>query len=482
MKRLLPIFLALLTGAFAARPNVLLICVDDLKPVLGCYGDAVVRSPQIDRLAARGTRFERAYCNQAVCAPSRNSLMTGLRPTTIGIYDLETFFRIGRPDAVTVGEWFKSHGWRTEGLGKIFHEGGSNRDDAQTWSVPHWKPRASYYGKDAPVDIAGEPGGRGVAFYKAPGKDDDYSDGRLAAEAVRRLENAAKREDSPFFIAVGFAKPHLPFVAPAPYWELYDPERFQLPAITRPPAGAPKFAPSDWGELRTYRGIPREGPLPHDLQRSLIHGYHAAVSYTDTQIGRLLDALDRLGLADNTIVVLWGDHGWHLGDHGMWCKHTNYEQANRIPLIVSAPGRLRSGAVCRSLVETVDLYPTLCELAGIGTPPGLDGASFAKTLTDPSAATKEAVFHVYPRGVNGRQIFGRAVRTDRHRLVEWKAAGAAPESAVIELYDYQTDPLETENLAARQSETVESLRAILARQPEAKPSVRGKAKPPKPKG
>jgi iduronate 2-sulfatase len=308
---------------------------------------------------------------------------------------------------------------------------------------------------------------RGAAYESADVPDSTYPDGKLAEEAIRRLERAAGNPDQPFFIAVGFVKPHLPFCAPKKYWDLYDASAFELPEQRTPPEGAPEFAPTNWGELRQYAGVPESGDLSEDLQRTLIHGYHAAVSYMDAQLGKVLDALDESGLAENTIVVLWGDHGWHLGDHGMWCKHSNYEQAARIPLIVIAPGTTPAGAASASLVESVDLYPTLCELAGLPVPEGLDGASFATALKNPSEATKEAVMHVYPR----RNLIGRAVRNATHRLVEWKRPGAEPNTAILELYDYERDPLETKNIAADEPETVAELRAILAAQPEAKPPL-----------
>jgi iduronate 2-sulfatase len=461
----------------------LLICVDDLKPLLGCYGDTTVKSPNIDRLASRGVRFERAYCNQAVCAPSRNALLTGLRPQTLGIYDLGTNFRRARPDAVTLPQHFKSHGYRSEGLGKIFHVGHGNREDASSWSVPHWKADVIRYAlpeSRAPRGLTREealfsnqPGQRaarlprGAAYESADVADSAYPDGQLADEAIRRLQSAAKNPQQPFFMAVGFVKPHLPFCAPKKYWDLYDVASFELPERRTPPDGAPNFAPTNWGELRQYSHIPESGELPDERQRTLIHGYHAAVSYMDAQLGRVLDALDDTGLANNTIVVLWGDHGWHLGDHGMWCKHSNYEQAARIPLIVVAPGVGEGGAVSTELAESVDIYPTLCKLAGLPIPEGLDGTSFDATLKDPGAATKEAVIHVYPR----RNMIGRAVRTARHRLVEWKRPGAGSDSAILELYDYEADPAETKNLAHQQPEVVAALRAILANQPEARPQL-----------
>lgn len=483
-------------AAEPARPNVLLVCVDDLKPMLGCYGDSTVKSPSIDRLASRGVLFERAYCNQAVCAPSRNTLMTGKRPSTLGIYDLGTNFRKSAPDAVTLSQYFMRHGYRAEAVGKIFHVGHGNHEDAASWSVPHWSPRAGQGGGYALAENR-PPGGtreeamfqnraaagslpRGAAVEAADVADSAYGDGMIADEAIRRLQAAKDRPGQPWFVAVGFLKPHLPFVAPKKYWDLYDRASFQPNPLTHPPEGAPAFAGTNWGELRNYRDIAASGPLDAAQQRELIHGYHAAVSYMDAQLGRVLAALEQLELGANTIVILWGDHGWHLGDHGLWCKHTNYEEANRIPVIVSAPAA-KEGGRCRSLIETVDIYPTLCELAGLPAPKGLDGASFAANLEDPAAPTKQAVFHVFPRSAKGKgEMIGRAVRTERHRLVEWKVPGAAADTAILELYDYRTDPAETRNLAAEQPEMVAQLRAILATQPEAKPQFRGPAKAAKP--
>ena len=287
---------------------------------------------------------------------------------------------------------------------------------------------------------------------------------------MRRLHAAREKPGEPFFLAVGFVKPHLPFCAPQKYWDLYDRSVFKLAELRDPPMGAPSYAPQFGGELRNYKDIPTQGAIPDDLQRTLIHGYYAATSYMDAQLGRVLKALDETGLAKTTIIVVWGDHGWHLGDHGMWCKHTNYEQAARIPLIVVTPETRQRNATTASLAESVDIYPTLCELAGLPVPRGLDGTSFASVLQDPQSKTKDSIIHVYPRG----QRLGRAVRTARYRLVEWKKPGAGADSAEFELYDYESDPAETKNLAADQPAVVDQLRAILAKHPEAKPQLASK--------
>jgi iduronate 2-sulfatase len=398
----------------------------------------------------------------------------------LGVYDLGTNFRAA-PNAVTLPQYFRLRGYWTEALGKIFHVGHGNHEDEASWSTPHWKADVVAYAlpesrakegltreealfSNRPGNVQQLP--RGAAWEAADVPDDAYPDGRTAEEAIRRLRAAKDKPDRPFFLAVGFVKPHLPFCAPKKYWDLYDAAALELPSQDAP-QGAPDFAPTNWGELRQYRDMPKNGSLDAEVGRRLIHGYHAATSYMDAQVGRVLDALEELSLSENTIVVLWGDHGWHLGDHGMWCKHTNYEQAARIPLIVAAPGG-QSGVATPALVESVDVYPTLCELAGLPAPTSLDGASFAGVLRDSSAATKDFILHVYPRG----ERIGRAVRTERHRLVEWKKPGAPPEDAVLELYDYQSDPGEMKNLASEQSDVVAQLRAILAKQPEAVPQLR----------
>ena len=452
----------------ASRPNVLLICVDDLKPVIGCYGDRVAQTPNINRLAQQGVLFEAAYCNQAVCSPSRNALMIGLRPQTLGIYDLPTHFRLGSPNAVTVAAHFRQHGYQTQGLGKILHTGQGNKEDDASWSEPHWRPKSIQY--HLPESTANQRdsrnGPRGTATESANVDDDAYADGLIAAEAVQRIHRATGKPGQPFFIAVGFMKPHLPFVAPKKYWDLYDPATLPMPQVVDPPKDSPAYATQSGGELRTYSDMPQQGRISEEDTRRLIHGYYAATSYTDAQIGKLLDAIDKAGLIDDTVVVLWGDHGWHLGDHSMWCKHTNYEQATRIPLIVASPG-CAAGQMTKSLIETVDIYPTLCELTGLPVREGLDGTSFARILQSTEAKTQESVIHVYPRG--GR--LGRAIRTDRYRMVEWKEPGASVATAEYELYDYQTDPLETANLATKEPEVLSQLKAILARHPEARPQV-----------
>ena len=485
MRTLVLVFVMFSGAAWAASPNVLLILVDDLKPALGCYGDAAAKTPNIDRLAARGMRFDLAYCNQAVCAPSRFTLMLGSHSTSTGLYGLGSPLRKLVPDAVTMPQFFAKHGWRTESLGKVFHIGHGNEGDPASFSVPHLKDKVIEY-----LDPASTDGGkltreealftnqklgeikslpRGAAFESPVAKDEDYADGRIAAETMKRLQEAKARTGQPFFIAAGFVRPHLPFCAPKKYWDLYDPSNLPMPQYEDHPAGSPKVAQKRGGEIAAYKPVP-EGPDPKfspELKRQLIHGYYASASFVDAQIGKVIDELDRLGLAENTLVVLWGDHGFHLGDLGIWTKHTTYEQANRIPLLFVAPGVAKPGSSTRQLAESVDIFPTLAELAGLPAPVGpqpMDGVSLVPVLKDPSVRVRDHAFHAYPKAK-----IGRAIRTERYRLVEWKKPGAPADTAEFELYDYEADPLETKNLAAEQPDVVKQLRAILAKYPEAKP-------------
>lgn len=459
-------------AADTPRPNVLLICVDDLKPNIGTYGDSLAKTPNIDALAGRGVVFERAYCNQAVCSPSRNALLTSLRPQTLGIYDLPTNFRASKPDAVTLPEAFLKAGYRTEGMGKIFHPGHGNHEDAQSWSVPHFRPKADTYALAESKPAAGQgnagdaAGSRGAAYENADVADNFYADGQVADEAIRRLDAAKADASKPFFLAVGFIRPHLPFCAPKKYWDMHDRSAFRIEPVRQAPADAPDYAATTFGELRRYKEMPEKGPVDDEQARSLIHGYYAATSYMDAQVGRVLESLEKNGLASNTIVVLWGDHGWHLGDHGFWCKHTNYEQAARVPLIIAAPGIAPGRS--SSLIETVDIYPTLTELARLATPKGLDGVSQAVGLKNPGTKVRDSVIHVYPRPGNK---LGRAIRTDRYRMVEWKEFGASADSAEFELYDYQADPAETRNLAATEPGILRHMQGLLASHPEPRPQL-----------
>ncbi|WP_459555439.1 sulfatase [Lacunimicrobium album] len=480
---LLALAMVLNRGVQAAETrNVLLICVDDLKPSFGAYGDKWVVSPSLDRLASMGMTFEKAYCNQAVCAPSRNHLLVGQRSTTLGIYDLGTNFRRSLPSAVTLPQHFKNHGYHVTGAGKIFHIGHGNVGDERSWSEPFQKESVveyllpeSRHGAEMTKEEAlfsNKPAkglARGAAWEIAEVADDQYADGRTARYGAKRLADYAK-SDKPFFLALGFAKPHLPYCAPKTYWDLYDPSKLPLATMTAFPEGAPRYADKGLIEIDQYTPVPNRKPFTEELQRELLHGYYASLSYMDAQLGLVLDALKETGLDEKTVVVLWGDHGYHLGDHGMWTKHTNYEQANRIPLLISAPGVAQPGTRSASVVETVDIYPTLCELAGLPVDENqpLEGTSLVPLLKDPKLDLDDYAYHAYPRG----ERMGRAIRTSRYRMVEWKPIGGSEDQAEFELYDYQNDPGEALNLASKQPEVLESLKKILGRQPEAKRPVR----------
>ena len=464
----------------ADPPNVLLLMVDDLKPSFGAYGEPWVHSPNLDKLAASGTRFDSAYCNQAVCAPSRNNLLVGSRSTSTGVYSLGYHIRKAIPNVVTLPQHFKNHGYHAAGIGKVFHIGHGNVNDELSWSVPFQPDKVidyvlkdstggeltreeAYFSNQKLGKIKSLP--RGAAWENADVDDDAYADGRIATEGIKRLK-AYRKSGEPFFLALGFTKPHLPFCAPKKYWELYDPEKLPTAVYTQPPKGAPKYAGKTLGELNQYKPIPQDGPLTDEMTRTLIHGYYAAVSYMDAQVGRVLDELKRLQLQQDTIVVLWGDHGYHLGDHGSWTKHTNYEQANRIPLVIVAPGTTRAGTSNKSPVETVDIYPTLCELAGLPIPDGpqsIDGESLVPLLNGTADSVSDHAYHCFPKA--GKM--GRAIRTQRYRMVEWKSFGSDG-PAEFELYDYQHDPLETQNIADQQPQVLNRMKKILAKHPPAK--------------
>ena len=481
------LFMSLFGSILQARekPNVLLILVDDLKPIMGCHGDTLAKTPNMDELASSGMRFDLAYCNQAVCAPSRFALMLGSHSTSTGLYGLGSHLRKTWPTAVTIPQHFAKYGYRTESLGKVYHIGHGNKGDPESFSVPHFKEKVIEYVDPASKPEDGltreeamfqnqpsPPGGmnklpRGAAFESPDVEDDAYADGRVAAETVKRLQ-AAKQREEPFFIVAGFARPHLPFSAPKKYWDLYDPQKFKLAENSDLPEGSPKVAQKRGGEIRNYFPVPDKNDpaqITKELARELIHGYYASTSYVDAQIGRVTDALESLNLADDTIVILWGDHGFHLGDLGIWTKHTNYEQANRIPILISAPGVTQANSSTRQLAESVDIFPTLAELAGLPTPAGpqpIDGVSLVPVLKNPAARVRDHAFHAYPK-----RKMGRAIRTERFRLVEWKQPGAPSKSAEIELYDYREDPLETKNIAMEKSAEVKRLQAILDHYPEA---------------
>lgn len=441
-------------GSEPARPNILLIAVDDLRPELHCYGAGHIVSPNIDRLASEGVLFTRAYTQQAVCAPSRNTLLTGIRPDGLGIHDLGTFFREKAPGVVTLPQHYRLNGYASEGMGKVYHTGHGNRDDTLSWSRGSWTP-AGIVGLRQPINSGDTTrletcypmvGERRISTLRSLMPEEMHDEALIASHAIERMREL---KDTAFFLAVGFRKPHLPFVAPARYWDLYDHASIAVPPKERP--DAPPYAFANSGELRNYHGMPAEGFVDDGTARELIHGYYACVSFIDAQVGRLVDELKRLGLYDQTIIVIWGDHGWKLGDYGEWCKHTNYEIDTRIPVIVRLPGEgTPRGWQSDALIETVDIYPTLCELAGLPLPAHLQGSSFMAALEQPGFQWEDVAFSQYPRtwrrGEEQVQVMGTSMRTDVYRLTRWVDRETG-ELLSTELYDHTGDAPELENLA-----------------------------------
>ncbi|WP_146531571.1 sulfatase-like hydrolase/transferase [Novipirellula artificiosorum] len=460
------------------KPNVLFIAIDDLRTELGCYGEEVIQSPSIDRLAESGVLFERAYCQLAVCNPSRVSIMTGLRPDSTRVWDLVTRFRETIPNAVTLPQHFRQHGYQTESYGKIFH---NPWPDNQSWSRPHeWPKKSSLWSENATRKLAeyrvrsksvGLPQDRidrlrAQATEIVDTPDEEHIDGAIAKQAMEALERLAEQEE-PFFLAAGFVRPHLPFVVPRKYWELY--ERNAIPLAENPflPKDAPEFAMNTMYELRDYFDFngtpsPDEGTLTEAQQRRLKHGYFASVSFIDALVGKLLTQLEQLGIADSTIVVLWSDHGWKLGEHNSWCKQTNHEIDARVPLIIRSPKAEANGQSCRALVELVDVYPTLCDLAGLPVPKPLEGQSMAPLLADPNQSLKQAAFSQFQRKHNGHLLMGYSMRTDRYRYIEWQDR-ETQKVVATELYDHKADPQENTNTAGLEEnrERVAELRELM---------------------
>lgn len=469
------------------RPNILMILVDDLKPTLGAYGDSIAKSPNIDELASMSIMFENAYVNQAICGPSRYNLMLGMRSTSSGIYGFGKNFRKTIPKVTTLPEYFKQHGYHTESMGKVYHVGHGSTDDTLSWSVPSRKDKVieyivpestngqltreeaffentRMYIKDLPKNKELP---RGAAWEKPNVLDDAYGDGRIAKHAIDRLRKLSNSE-KPFFMAVGFARPHLPFSVPKKYWDMYNPKQLPMPEFEGQPEEAPKLAMKSGGEITQFFPVPEDKNAVYDdeLKRNLIHGYYASVSYMDAQLGKVINELKRLELDKNTIILLWGDHGWHLGDHGMWTKHTNYEQATRIPFLMRVPEITESETVTQQFMETVDIYPTLLDLANLPLPKdaqNLDGISLQPVLTSNSKQIKDHVYHAYKRG----PYIGEAIRNNRYRMVRWTNTKNS-KTKIYELYDYINDPLETKNVANQNTAIVKQLETILNHYPTAK--------------
>jgi len=429
-------------GGPQSKPNVLFIVVDDLNNSLGCYGHSVVKSPNIDRLTVRGIRFDRAYCQFTVCNPSRTSFLTGLRPDSTGILNNATPFRSKLPDVVTLPQLFRKNGYFTARVGKVFHSA-KNMDDPQAWDVKS-DPKGTPLGKKGQGRNLTGGRVRWCRWLAAEGDDEDQSDGQVAAEAIGLLE---QHRHNPFFLAVGFHKPHDPFVTPKRYFDLYPLERLRPPKD--PPDRSAELSQaiaSGW-KAEFDRFTDRE-------QREFMRAYYAGISFMDAQLGKIIAALDRLELWHNTIVVFFGDHGYHLGERGWWNKNTVFELSARAPLIVVTPKMKRKGKSCSRIVEFVDIYPTLADLCKLPPPANLEGTSFKPLLDDPELSWKKTAFTQVQRG----RIAGRSVRTERWRYTEWDEGKQG-----TELYDHNTDAGEYYNLAGdpQYTETVAELRKLL---------------------
>ena len=498
--------------AHAQKPNILFIAVDDLRPELGCYDSPIAVSPNMDALAKNGLLFDRAYCQQAICRPSRASLMTGSRPETTGLFHNYVALRELRPNILTLPEHFIEHGYETAYCGKIFHRG--DTDEEKSWSrlpakinlkkpvgyaLPeniklrseNMKRMIAKYGEAAKRGL-----GSGPAYECADVADATYVDGYNTRRAIATLNEMVKNDDKPFFLALGFKLPHLNWIAPKKYWDMYDPAKIPLAAQVDAPENGAAMGLHASFELRTRAGIPKIGPIDDELSRTLKHAYLASVSYVDAQIGLMIESLEEAGVSDNTIIVLWGDHGWHLGDMGVWGKATNYEIATRVPMMIWTPGMKTRGAKTKAIVELVDIYPTLCELADIPLPEHLEGKSFVPLLDDPNQSWKDAAYSQYPnpalrewaanplsqgmretffgplieeveeriiqqqgdkwdRELFEQHLMGYTMRTDRYRLVEWKDYRNKDATPVfVELYDHRNDPSETVNVAAKHRDIV----------------------------
>ena len=445
------------------NPNVLFIAVDDLRPAMGCYGDEVAITPNMDRLAEKGVLFNRAYCQVAVCNPSRASLMTGQRPDKLGVWTLPIHFREAKPDAVTIPQWFRKFGYTAVSHGKIYH---NPTPDPQSWSEPIKKlPELPYAYPDGTKEMVE------AAKEELPKKDwrkktlrspctaapdlpdNKVLDGARTDMAIADLRRLGK-EDKPFFLAMGYIRPHLAWVAPKKYWDMHDPEKLPVLLEEEINSDTPKYALHNNSEFAHYVDLvdmPKpweEETLSAEQNQRMVHGYYACVSYVDAQIGRLLAALEDESLADNTIVVLWSDHGYKLGEYRGWGKMTNYDIDTRVPLIISAPGMKlpTNGKQTDGLAELLDLFPTLCDLSGIEMPEFVDGKSLMPILKDVSASVHQGAVSQYYRKLKSERYMGYTIRTNTHRLVEWRDFSTG-EVTATELYDHQNDPAEKINVA-----------------------------------
>ncbi|MGK7397789.1 MAG: sulfatase [Candidatus Cyclobacteriaceae bacterium M3_2C_046] len=434
-----------------SKPNILFIAVDDLRPEFGAYGANHIESPSLDKLASQSLVFDRAYCNVPVCGASRASLLSGVRPGRNRFLGYNTWLDQDYPDVTSLPKHFKNNGYTTISNGKIYHH---PQDDSLAWDEV-WQPSNQYniwrdYVTGENLRIEQDSTVRGYPYEKAAVPDSAYFDGKIAQKAIKDLKKL-KAEGKPFFLAVGFIKPHLPFNAPAKYWEKYDPDQISLPANYLQPETTPQEAFHNFGELRNYSGIPKQGPVSDEMANKLIHGYYACVSYIDAQVGSVVDALKELELEQNTIVIIWGDHGWNLGDHQLWCKHCNFESSLHVPLMIKVPGKT-SGKHTQAITEYIDIYPSLSELAGLPRPDHLDGESFVPLIEGNNREKNYAIskFHDGVTLIRGDLFY-----------TEWLDDQDQVKARM--LFDHAKDPLELDNLAEKPEfqNTVEEMSQML---------------------
>ncbi|WP_452228505.1 MULTISPECIES: sulfatase [unclassified Lacinutrix] len=507
------------------QPNILFIAIDDLRPELGAYGSDIAVTPNLDKLASQGLLFNRAYCQEAICSPSRASLMTGARPETINVVENFTYFRDANPDIITLPQHFKNNGYETVHTGKIYHKeafadldlswsrepandkmtikrsrtpGGFANLESQEMFKKNQADMIAKYGPDAPRNGLG----KGPAYENADVPDTFYEDGYNAELAIVTLKDMLeKNPDKPFFLGMGMKKPHLDWLAPKKYWDMYDASKIKLATQTTAPENGATMGLHPSFELRARFGIPKKGPIDDEMARVLKHAYLASVSYIDAQIGKMIQGLDDAGVRDNTIIIVWGDHGWHLGEMGIWGKATNYEIGTRVPMMIWTPDMPAGtrGKTTDALVELVDMYPTLDELAGLEQPAHLEGQSFVPLLSNPNKQWKDAAFSQFPtpalrewaanplsvgmretyfgplieeqeakikkqqgdkwdRNLFENDLMGYAMRTDRYRFIVWKDYKNKEKPPVfVELFDHKTDPTETKNIAEDNPEIVKEL-------------------------
>jgi len=415
-----------------SKPNVLFIYVDDLRPELNIYGATHIKSPNIDKLANVSSVFSKAYCNVPVCGASRASLLTGLRPTKNRFLDYKTSAEEEAPGIITIPEQFKNNGYTTVSYGKIFHQA---LDNKQAWDTI-WRPKSPIYLTQENLKLSSVEGQRGLPYENSDVPDNAYKDGKLAEKAIENLQQL-KDDNKPFFLSVGFYKPHLAFNAPKKYWDMYDPEKLHVPKVGFKPSNAPDEAFHNSGELKKYYAIPKEGFVNDSMATNLVHGYAACVSYVDAQIGKVLDELQALGLEENTIIVLLGDHGYNLREHGMWNKHCNFETSLHVPLIVKMPGF--KARKTNEIVEFVDVYPTLCDLAGLPKPAHLEGNTMSEIMKNPEAKSD---------GIAISQWFdGVTVISGDYFYTEWISDKDSIYARM--LYDHDTDPVEMNNISEK---------------------------------